>query len=248
MRPKKEQTMSTYRGDSPGKAVNREMVWLQHQAMLGDDFSQLPHVFLASKYACDIDMLSSMKVPLRNIWAVEKDSEQYRSLRDKGNIKIYTMSIEEVSNKYPQHMRSVYLDFCGNLQGARKTINKVINNVPPNSVVSITLFKGREYKMKGKREANLLKIIGESSKHPYHLVQKIAYKSTTEKSKGSLMQTWTIYFGSLEHSCGMKFDLTTIDKKVNVQKLWQTAKNRSYGAVKANIPRKAVSHSPIKLL
>ena len=238
-----------YKGETPGKAVARDLVWMQHQRLLGARvFKTSPHIFLASRIAGDVQVLRDMGVPPSHIWAVEKDRAQYEPLlerREKEGFKLFPQKVESVIYGHTNSdLRSVYLDFCGNLQGTASTIRRVAPCLPADSVLTVTLFLGREHDRPENREAALLRGVQKSAHHGATLVQSILYSSITEGNlKGSPMGTWTFYLGHLPSRSKMRFDLHGV-KNLSpdaVDSLWleqvKRAEARSKGATQANITR-----------
>ena len=243
-----------YKGETPSKVVTRLMVWLQHERLLKPPaFKTTPHVFLASRVAGDVSTLLSMDVPRDNIWAVEKDHVQYQQLlerRKKEGFRLFPQKVETVveSRGVASSIRSTYLDYCGNLEGTANTTRRVVAQLPPHSVLSVTLFLGREHTLSQNREVTLLRNIREHTPHAVTLVQSILYRSADEDHKGAPMGTWTFYLGPCSSRSRMNFDLTrqsleemhalTANK---VTTLWRAqvekALNRSKAAKQANVTR-----------
>jgi len=245
----------TYRGEYPSKEITREFVWLQHLNLLGSDkFKAVPHVFLASRIAGDVGTLQSMGVPALNIWAVEKDRRQYRPLlerRKKEGFRLFPQKIESFLGSHPE-IQSVYLDYCGNLQGTSKVTRRVVSQLPKGSALSITLFLGREHECPEDREADLVQQVRESTRHPVTVVQSIFYLSfhNPDEPFGVPMGTWSFFIGGRDSRSRMRFDLhefthteiknlTTEPGKVRL--LWQSrlkqAEVRRLAAIKANRSR-----------
>jgi len=234
-----------YRGETEAKKVTRAFVWWQHRRFLKRSFLRTPHVFLASRIAGDIDTLHDLKVPKGSIWAVERDPGQYRVLLGQRlKSRVFPQNVETVMERYAStdKIRSVYLDYCGNLIGMAKTTKRVISQLSEGSVVSITLFLGRELKLKEDRETALLRQVREATKHRVTLLQSIRYRSTDDKL-GSMMCTWTFAIGGHPSRSKMRFDLTQElpSTEVDAATMWKQAKDlaakRSRAAVKANITR-----------
>ena len=245
-----------YKGCTPGKALNRHLVWLQHLHQIGDSvFESSPHAFLASRYGGDIPILIGMGVQPHNVYAIEKEWSQYKHLIDRQEVEgfsLYTEKVESVIRDNP--VQSVYLDFCGNIQGMSEATAKVVKCLPSHTALSITLFIGREHGKVDDREGVLLKLVRAHTKHQVTLVQSVSYRSSYGKDLGSLMGTWTFYLGRSVCRAKMRFDLTKMsDGHLNsivsspegVKTFWSkqrsTAKNRSLGAFRANVARGATN-------
>lgn len=244
-----------YKGSTPGKDINRSLVWRQHLHLLGaHTFEASPHVFLASRYAADVTTLFGMGVRPSNVWAVEKERDQYKHLltrQKEEEFFLYTEKVEDLIQR--QAVQSLYLDFCGNLEGTAKTTSNVVSRLPSHTALSITLFLGRELDKPESREAALTKIVRQHAQHQVTLVQSVLYKSTLENvDHGSPMGTWTFYLGSCLSRSRMRFDLTkTTNRDLTsllkspeaVEDLWNkqrlVAKSRSDAAVRANVTRRA---------
>ena len=197
-----------YKGTSPGKDANRNLVWLQHKRLLGRAFGRTEHVFLASKHAGDVDVLTALGAPASRIVAVESNEDQYIPLLDrqkKEGFKLYTTRIERMIEDVST--RSVYLDFCGNLIGARHPTAAVVKYMPARSVLSVTLLTGREKSRPANREESLTKLIRSNTSHRVTLVQRVMYQSTVADSFGVPMATWTFYLGPIESRAKMTFDM-----------------------------------------
>lgn len=203
-------TSSNHKGDTPGKRINRYLVWAQHQSLLQSRFLTVPHAFLASRHAGDIGCLDQFAVLRSQMWAVDKDPNQYRELGEKAanlGFQLFTRPIEQVAANHP--LSSVYLDYCGNLNGSRRSISQVVRHLPPHSVVSVTLFIGREQDKLDSLEARekpLRELM--RAKHGASLAQFVYYHSDDDGVHGSPMGTWTFYLGQLPSRGKMKFDLT----------------------------------------
>jgi hypothetical protein len=245
--------MSRYRGETDSKKVSRVCVWSQHLRVLGRDFFDTPHAFLASRVAGDAETLLTMGVPALNIWAVDKDeTEVNHLLKQNPDWRVFDLKVENVIEQHavtspiaPHGVRSVYLDFCGNLQGMAQPIRRVLAPLSANSVVSITLFLGREQtSLDEAREALLLRQIQEYTPHRVTLVQSVHYQS----SSGKPMETWTFALGNIPSRSKMRFDLAGVDVSTlaaspsAIQAMWEEeklrAERRSLGAVKANQSRR----------
>jgi len=248
-------TSIAYKGETPAKSVNRNLVWFQHQRLLKPSvFATHPHVFLASRCAGDVNTLLAMGVPAENVWAVEKDHNEYRHLLDsqeKQKFTLYTEKVELVAQRFPSKLHSVYLDYCGNLEGTRRTTERVVSRLPARTALSVTLFLGREQNTPEDREAALFQKIRQSTEHVVTLVQSVLYVSLDTTTYHSAMGTWTFYLGPWASRSKMKFNLTTYSTKdlkqlssdpVAVADLWKekllAAKVRSKAAVKANQTRR----------
>lgn len=206
--------MSTtqYRGETPAKTVTRVLVWRQHQRLLGRVFISTPHVFLASSVAGDVDTLRGMSVPMDKIWAVEKERAQYEGLlgrQGKEGFWLFTEKVETVVERHTATtaLRSIYLDHCGTLPGTESTRRRVVSQLLPGSVLSVTLLLGREHEKAEDREAALLQSIKKHTRHKVTLVQSIHYTSISESSIGLAMGIWTFYIGAHESRTKMRFDL-----------------------------------------
>lgn len=201
-----------YKGETPVKGVTRVLVWQQHRCLLAPIFKSSPHVFLASHVAGDVDILRDMGVSSDRIWAVEKDREQWQRLlerREREGWQLFPQKIEVVILRHPNAgIRSVYLDYCGNLEGTARPTHKVVGRLPTGSVVSVTLFLGREqHALPEDRETALLEHIRKATQHPVTLVQSILYISSSEDRHGSPMGTWTFFIGAMAKRPVMRFDL-----------------------------------------
>lgn len=241
----------TYKGESPGKAITRGLVWQRHKQLLGPAFTSSPHVFLASRIAGDIKALRDMGVPAANVWAVEKDREQYQQLferRRKEGFRLFTEKIETTMTGHRDAgVRSVYLDYCGNIHGTANTTRRVIALLPKGSVLSITLFLGREHHPIPKdRETALLTQLRDNTAHPVTLVQSIYYHSYSSETMGSPMGTWTFQIGPSTvpavrldlrgHSTGETRRLA--ETPAEVERLWQAVPGPS--GVDPNMDKKTL--------
>lgn len=204
-----------YKGETPSKSVTRVLVWQQHQHLLGAAFKTTPHTFLASRVGGDIATLREMGAPGTNIWAVEKEREEYRPLlerRKQEGFRLFTRKIELVAASHPEGLRSVYLDYCGNLNGTAGTTRRIVTLMPRDSALSVTLFLGREHERPENREAALLDQIRARTAHSVTVVQSVLYASSSEGSSfGSPMGTWTFYIGPSASRSKMRFDLRGLD-------------------------------------
>lgn len=243
-----------YKGETPSKSITRSFVWLQHGRLLKRRFKSTPHVFLASRIAGDVATLRGMMVPPAHIWAVENQRVEFEKLFDRcerEGFHLYTEKIESVvASNADANIRSVYLDYCGNLDGTAVTTRRVVAQLPAHSVLSVTLFLGRERAKPESRENALLRLIREHTRHQVTVVQSVLYLSTTDDFKVSPMGTWTFYIGPASSQAKMRFDLHEYScddlrhlSADAVRVLWQgrlkLAENRSKGAVKANLTRAA---------
>jgi hypothetical protein len=219
-------------------------------------FETTPHVFLASRVAGDIATLRGMNVPPDRIWAVEADRDQCLPLferQEREKFKLFCMKVETLVEGRPKvKFRSTYLDFCGNLEGEAKVIRRVVPHLPRHSVLSVTLFLGREHDKPEDREDALHALINKCTDQPVTVIQEILYVSSLGATKASPMGTWTFYLGPPASKAKMRFNLhacrphemqrlATTPSAINA--IWQTqlkiAVNRSKGAVKANLTRAA---------
>lgn len=247
-----------YKGETPSKNVARILVWQQHLRLLKPaTFKATPHVFLASRVAGDVATLQDMGVPPKHIWAVEKDRGQYQQLlqrRKEEGFCLFPEKVEAVMRKHTaSNIRSVYLDYCGNLDGTASTTRRVVARLPSHSALSVTLFLGREHEQPEDREVALLRSIRDQSPHQVTVVQSILYTSSYfDTTKSSPMGTWTFYIGPMNSRARMRFNLNVYSsdevKQLSatpdaVTDLWlatlKRTKTRSKAAAKANVTRAA---------
>lgn len=212
----------TYKGNTLGKEVNRGLVWLCHQAFLPcDDLTS--HVFLGSRCVGDVQTLKELGIPSGRIWAVESDYREYRELYESvksGEFKLWTDDVVDVVG---EHTRSVYLDFCGNLFGEGTTIRRVARRLSAGTVLSITLYLGREQQKCESREDLLLEILRSSTDLHVTLLQEIQYISEGEGMHPTRMGTWTVLFTGKPHAIKpQRLDLTRDRPTVS----WPLAKIR----------------------
>lgn len=250
-------TNLAFKGETPAKKVNRAFVWLQHRRLLKPrTFLNTPHVFLASRCAGDVDTLLGMKVPPENVWAVEKDRDEYEHLferQDRQKFSLYTEKVELVAARFKSELRSVYLDYCGNLQGTKGTTARVVSRLPPRTALSVTVFLGREHNAPVDREAALLQEIRAHTHHAVTLVQSVLYVSLDSATYSSPMGTWTFYLGPWPSRSKMQFDLTSystgelkrlVSSQGLVSSLWEeklaVCQIRSRAATQANITRRPI--------
>lgn len=196
-----------YRGETPGKGVSRWLIWWQHQRQLGARFYETPHAFLASRIVGDVRPLLAMGVPEDWIWAIDSDPIEFKYVIELARAQGYSAfgdSVEIVTERFAGEISSLYLDFCGNLQGSAKVLRRVLPTLPAECVVTVTLFLGREQYNVGDREVALLRQMRVGAKHHVELVQSVAYSS------GSPMMTWTFYLGKHYAKGTMRFDLNCI--------------------------------------
>jgi hypothetical protein len=244
-----------YKGETTSKSVARVLVWKQHAHLLPPGtFKASPHVFLASRVAGDVATLSGMGVPSSHIWAVEKEREQYQHLlarRKREGFRLFPQKIETVMTSHTDaNIRSVYLDYCGTVFGTASTTRRVVSLLPSCSVLSVTLFLGREHVRPGDREAVLLRQVRDATVHQVTVVQSVLYASSPDGSPfGSPMGTWTFYVGPSTSRSKMRFDLRGANTDVKrlattsgaVADFWQAhltrADVRCKAAVKANQTR-----------
>lgn len=138
--------MSSYKGDSCGKKWNRFLFWkhnLPKEARLENGRKVL--VF-ASKEGADIGCLIGLGVPSENIIAVDicKDSIN-SSKRIFPSVRHVHCDVCELIKKEGENICIAYLDFCNCLNlKSFKTIRTVNNRIGENSIIGITLLKGRE--------------------------------------------------------------------------------------------------------
>jgi hypothetical protein len=250
--------MAPYRGETAFKRITRVLVWQQHRHLLTPrGFKKTPHIFLASRFAGDVTTLKDMGVAGPNIWAVEKDEEQYVPLFDRCKLEgfhVYPQKVETVIAGHPtSNIRSVYLDYCGNLQGTRGTTRRVVSLLPAGSVLSVTLFLGRELERPEDRESALLRYIRQHTQHQTTVVQSILYPSNHQKdNKASPMGAWTLYLGPLASRAKMRFDLHQYSSSeveaFDAVELWherkERSKSRSLAAVRANLTRSLYIPAP----
>lgn len=240
-----------YRGDTPNKIKARELTWRVHARVLQELFRQTPHVFLASKVGGDIQVLLDLHVEPDMIWAVDHDRDVVVVLLEKRKkqkqpFRVFGLPIQTVfrgSEAAKFTIRSVYLDLCGNLESknTRQAIQSVVKKLPPLSIISITLFRGRERvgeRFKD-REAALTQLVRSHSSHPVTLIQTIVYMSRDKTTKGSPMEVWSFVIGAKTRHKVKRYNL---DKPVN-QKSRDRSKisPRSLAAYKAWETRRAAS-------
>lgn len=187
-----------YRGDTPHKVKVRKMVWDQHKALLGDEFHRTPHVFLASQFAGDVGHLIGMGVDPDRVWAVENNHATVSALipmQQRIGFRLFSQNVQDTLF-HQKGIKSLYLDFCGHLKGrdTRNAIRESVAQLDQGSVVSITLFRGRESGVAKDREERLIKLLGQSTRHTVTLVQAVSYMSADSHTKGSPMSTWTFIF------------------------------------------------------
>lgn len=202
-----------YRGETASKRVSRWLVWWMHRRLLEVSFQETPHVFLASRVGGDINTLMSMGVVSDQIWAVDKDRKQcvplYHRMGRQG-FRVFNRKVEDVVDDFSvsNGIRSVYLDFCGTLDGEMQaTLQRVVPRMRAGSVVSVTFIRGREQLEIRNREAFLLRLIQGASRHRVSLSQVITYMSNNSDGKGSPMATLTFYVGKKATTVS-RFDLT----------------------------------------
>ena len=247
--------MHVYKGETLSKAAARQLIWWQHERLLGFiAFRRVPHVFLASRIAGDVEALRGMGVAPDKIWAVESDAVEYEQLFDrhkKEKFRLFTRKVEEVlddDNNKAECFQSVYLDFCGNIQGTARTRRRVVSKLPAGSVLSITNFLGRETEHVENRETALLADVRKHTLHPVSLVQSVSYTSTNDM-KGSAMTTWTFVLGTTPSRGKIRFDLNPYKGSLlgvdEVKEIWQSgveaSESRSLAACQANATRKRAS-------
>lgn len=237
-----------YKGETPSKTVSRRLVWWQHERLLGPVFKSTPHIFLASEGE-DIDTLRHMGVTLGNIWAVDKNREAIAVVETRGSgFRAFDRKVETVVEDFAEknNIQSVYLDYCGNIQGSRHSLRRVVSRLPTGSALSVTLFLGRELVAPISREADLLSQVREHARFPVSLAQEVKYSSRNEASI-SHMTTWTVFLGGPIGSNPMRFDLSTYsDKEIadlatserKTRQVWQRGVDL---ADKARTPRKKAS-------
>jgi hypothetical protein len=246
--------MSSYHGETDSKKVSRAVVWWQHQRRLGPKWFLTPHVFLSSRVAGDARTLRLMGVTDPNIWAVEKDGDEYRALllEQDPTFRVETDPIEQILEKYArsERIKSVYLDYCGNIETTLngKSTRRVLAQLSDDSVVSVTLSLAREiHPLEEDRENLLLRGLRKFTPHKVTLLQSVHYKSG-----GHLpMETWTFALGQVPSRSKMRFDLKPNTAAVlsalakspeTIRAMWEEemmrAERRSLGAAKANKSRR----------
>jgi hypothetical protein len=175
-------------------------------------FKTTPHMFLASREAGDVNVLRELGVPVLNIYAVEKERGEFEHLFDRQERegwRLFTQMVEAVLARHVgKGIFSVFLDYCGNLDGTAETTRQVLALLPVNSVLTITLFLGREQIETGDREAALFRFLREHTQHQVTLVQSVLYTSGDATKKWSPMGSWTFYIGPLPSRAKMRFNLS----------------------------------------
>lgn len=207
-----------YKGETPVKGIVRELVWQEHLRLLGEAiFHAIPHLALASRVAGDVQTLLDMGVRPTHVCMVEKDPKECEPLRARQALegfRLFTFKIEIAvvtgiiaAGFKPEDLRSVYLDYCGNIQGTRSTTRRVVERLPAGSVLSITVFLGREHVCPEDREADLLQQVSSHTPHGVTLTQAILYTSSFAGStQGTAMGTWTFFVGPLPPTEVARFD------------------------------------------
>lgn len=128
-----------------------------------------------------------------------------------------------------------------------KPIRRVVSQIQEGSVLSITLFLGREHQAPADREATLIRHLREHAKAPVTLVQSVAYTSTS-MTKGSNMKTWTFFIGARSSRSKIRFDLKDRDdlsqlshSESKTRTFWldglDRAEKRIRAALQANVTR-----------
>jgi len=240
-----------YYGETPSKSIVRRFVWWQHQALLGKNFNKTPHVFLASRVAGDVGELRNLGIKPDDVWAVDADPQACRALytrMDRECFRVFNKPVEILLENPPRTahpIRSVFLDFCGTMDGRSKTtVDRVLKRLPVGSVVTITQMRGRERETIRNRDRYMRALVEASAAHPVSLVQTIAYQS----SKRSPMGVWTFYLGSpvpfvtkVDISRYTKTQVTGLTTEGACRSFWQAASKTSSpheAAVKANATRR----------
>lgn len=246
-------TKSAYRGETCSKAVARILMWSQHRRLLKDAFLTTNHLFLASHTGKDAEYLLAEGVSPKKVCAVECDHTQYLPLMGhmkKLGYRLQTRRIEDVAeqNEMSEDRRSWFLDYCGTLEGTQITTRKVVACVPKNSVVSITVLRGRELSGSTKsRDQRLLKQLRKASPYQVSLIQTVTYISEDADTVGSAMVTFTFFIGDTSSKSKFSFNLTRslVQEMSDVSKirsLWKhaviKATKRRQAAVQANVTRR----------
>ncbi len=242
-----------YYGETPSKSIARRFVWWQHQNLLGPSFALTPHVFLASRVAGDVVDLRTLNVKPDNIWAVDVDPTACRALypRMREGFRVFNKSVEVLLENPPRTrhpIRSVFLDFCGTMDGrSRTTIDRVLQRLPRGSALTITQIRGRERETIRNRSRYMTDLVTSSTSQPTSLVQTVTYQS----SQHAPMGIWTFYVGSpvpLRADFDIsRYERAQIDDLTNMAKcraFWlagSKAKNAHEAALKANATRRRLA-------
>lgn len=141
--------MSTYKGDSPGKAVTRNRMWVHILRLMHLlDLPKRGAVVLAGEGG-DISCLKAMAG--LDIHAVDLDKEALDKVSRKYEVPCYHGEVGEVSASLDYNV--AHLDFCGRLSvSTLHTVMDVVRNMNGKGLMAITLLKGREARGGKKRD------------------------------------------------------------------------------------------------
>lgn len=246
-------TKRSYRGETSSKTVTRSLVWWQHRRLLGSSFKVTPHVFLASRTGKDAEFLLDEGVNPKLVWAVENSRPEYlplMALRQKRGFVLHTRLIENVMGKHAEaaDIRSLFLDYCGTVEGTRDTTQQAVSCMPRNSVVSVTVLRGRELsKSSESRERQLLGQLRSATPHRVTLTQTVRYVSESADTLGSSMETLTFFLGDTSGRGKLKFTLSRevvqgLESPHAIRALWEAsvgrALRRRQAAIQANKTRR----------
>lgn len=217
--------MGQYRGDSVGKKIARDFTWrkiistgLMSPGRFKEYVARTPIggfrrkggkiVVLASGDGGDIGCLLSRGFTQEDIIACDIDKSAIDSCREKyPNIEYHNGCVSDIFNEYRYDVRCVNLDLCSKLTHATdRLLTNCVNKIDTDSVVSITVLKGREsndyywqlenndaygpWKTAQKRIERIVSIFqGYENRRTLVPIWSIEYNSTEESKQGSPMLT-----------------------------------------------------------
>lgn len=133
---------STYKGDSPGKAVTRMRMWtnISRLAML----MEIPKkdVLVLAGEGGDVSVLNNY-FDSHRIIATDLDKDALRHVTEKYKVPCFHGEVGKLSKNFDYNI--AHLDFCGRISVDNiNTCIDVVQNMSGRGLIGITLLKGRE--------------------------------------------------------------------------------------------------------
>lgn len=143
-----EGIMEDYKGDSPGKKFARFTYWQGVLKQMGAKaFMEKKHLILVSKEAGDIPLLLLLRVPPKNIIAVDQNPRAAYLAQEKyPQVEVVCTDVVKLAAEYKRSIGSALLDFCGYLDsGYVERVMKVVQlGLSSTAVLGCTFLCGRE--------------------------------------------------------------------------------------------------------